>query len=164
MQAKIALEAAFGEGCVPAGVGLKVEIVGDRERDKHLFSPTFWFCCCRVCYSLTSRHSVIHADFSRFINSRSKKTGETIWLRARAVNTSTSHKKWYQVISDSPPAGPGKVISNPWSLCEQEFYEIPDMPQDTVRTNFWKSLRWMCGQKWPKFGWPDPTPDKNRNF
>jgi len=40
-QAKIALEAAFGEGCVPAGVGLKVEIVGDRERDKYLFAPTF---------------------------------------------------------------------------------------------------------------------------
>jgi 7,8-dihydropterin-6-yl-methyl-4-(beta-D-ribofuranosyl)aminobenzene 5'-phosphate synthase len=40
-QAKIALEAAFGEGCVPAGVGLKVEIVGDREHDKDLFAPTF---------------------------------------------------------------------------------------------------------------------------
>ena len=39
--AKIALEAAFGEGCVPAGVGLKVEVVGDREHDKHLFGPTF---------------------------------------------------------------------------------------------------------------------------
>ena len=39
--AKIALEAAFGEGCVPAGVGLKVEVVGDREHDKHLFAPTF---------------------------------------------------------------------------------------------------------------------------
>lgn len=30
-QSKIALKAAFGEGCVPAGVGLKVVIVSDRE-------------------------------------------------------------------------------------------------------------------------------------
>ncbi|KAJ6587029.1 beta-lactamase-like protein [Mycena vulgaris] len=38
-QCKIALEAAFGGGCVPAGVGMKVEVVGDRELDKRLFSP-----------------------------------------------------------------------------------------------------------------------------
>jgi len=40
-QAKIALEAAFGEGCVPAGVGLKVEIVGDRAQDINLFPPVY---------------------------------------------------------------------------------------------------------------------------
>lgn len=39
-QAKLALEAAFGEGCVPAGVGLKVEVIGNREDDKNLFPPT----------------------------------------------------------------------------------------------------------------------------
>jgi len=38
-QAKIALEDAFGEGCVPAGVGLKVEIVGDRAQDVKLSPP-----------------------------------------------------------------------------------------------------------------------------
>ena len=32
-QSKIALEAAFGEGCVPAGVGHKVNIIGDRAHD-----------------------------------------------------------------------------------------------------------------------------------
>ena len=37
LHAKIALEAAFGEGCVPAGVGLKVEILGDRAQDVNLF-------------------------------------------------------------------------------------------------------------------------------
>ncbi|KAJ4483300.1 beta-lactamase-like protein [Lentinula aciculospora] len=37
--AKIALEQAFGEGIVPAGVGIKVEIVGDREHDKRLAPP-----------------------------------------------------------------------------------------------------------------------------
>lgn len=40
-QAKIALETAFGEGCVPAGVGLKVEIVGDRTQDSSLFPPAY---------------------------------------------------------------------------------------------------------------------------
>ena len=40
-QAKIALEAALGEGCVPAGVGLKVEIVGDRAQDANLFPPVY---------------------------------------------------------------------------------------------------------------------------
>ncbi|KAJ6625530.1 beta-lactamase-like protein [Mycena sp. CBHHK59/15] len=39
-QAKVALEAAFGEGCVPAGVGLKVEVLGDRAVDERLFPPT----------------------------------------------------------------------------------------------------------------------------
>jgi 7,8-dihydropterin-6-yl-methyl-4-(beta-D-ribofuranosyl)aminobenzene 5'-phosphate synthase len=28
---KVALQEAFGEGCVPAGVGLKIEIKGDWE-------------------------------------------------------------------------------------------------------------------------------------
>ncbi|KAJ7076391.1 beta-lactamase-like protein [Mycena belliarum] len=36
---KVALEAAFGEGCVPAGVGLKVEVLGDRDLDKRLSAP-----------------------------------------------------------------------------------------------------------------------------
>ncbi|KAF8161195.1 beta-lactamase-like protein [Crassisporium funariophilum] len=40
-QAKLALEAAFGEGCVPAGVGLKVEVLGDREQDKNMFPPIY---------------------------------------------------------------------------------------------------------------------------
>jgi 7,8-dihydropterin-6-yl-methyl-4-(beta-D-ribofuranosyl)aminobenzene 5'-phosphate synthase len=40
-EAKVALESAFGEGCVPAGVGLKVEVVGDREQDKRLFPAVF---------------------------------------------------------------------------------------------------------------------------
>ncbi|KAH9485004.1 7,8-dihydropterin-6-methyl-4-(beta-D-ribofuranosyl)-aminobenzene-5'-phosphate synthase [Psilocybe cubensis] len=39
-QSKIALEKSFGEGCVPGGVGLKVEVVGDREHDGRLFPPT----------------------------------------------------------------------------------------------------------------------------
>ncbi|KAJ3806478.1 beta-lactamase-like protein [Lentinula aff. lateritia] len=37
--AKVALEKAFGEGAVPAGVGIKVEIVADREHDKRLALP-----------------------------------------------------------------------------------------------------------------------------
>ncbi|KAF8967865.1 beta-lactamase-like protein [Flammula alnicola] len=40
-QAKLALETAFGEGCVPAGVGLKVDVLRDRESDKALFEPTY---------------------------------------------------------------------------------------------------------------------------
>jgi len=40
-QAKIAFEAAFGEGCIPAGVGLKVEIIGDRAQDANLFPPVY---------------------------------------------------------------------------------------------------------------------------
>lgn len=39
--AKIALQEAFGEGCVPAGVGLKVEVKGDRMVDDKLFPPVF---------------------------------------------------------------------------------------------------------------------------
>ncbi|KAF7376235.1 hypothetical protein MSAN_00038700 [Mycena sanguinolenta] len=39
-QCKLELEKAFGEGCVPAGVGMKVEVVGDREFDHRLFAPT----------------------------------------------------------------------------------------------------------------------------
>lgn len=38
--AKVALEAALGEGCVPAGVGHKVEIDGDREAEKMIFPPS----------------------------------------------------------------------------------------------------------------------------
>ncbi|KAH7906021.1 beta-lactamase-like protein [Hygrophoropsis aurantiaca] len=40
-QAKVALEAEFGEGCVPAGVGMKVEVLGDREADKRLSPAVF---------------------------------------------------------------------------------------------------------------------------
>jgi len=40
-QAKIALEKAFGDGCVPAGVGLKVEVVGDKALEERLFAPSF---------------------------------------------------------------------------------------------------------------------------
>lgn len=38
-QAKVALETAFGEGCVPAGVGLRVDILGDEASEKMLFAP-----------------------------------------------------------------------------------------------------------------------------
>lgn len=37
---KVALEHALGQGCVPAGVGLKVEVEGDRGLDSALFAPT----------------------------------------------------------------------------------------------------------------------------
>ncbi|KAJ7045622.1 beta-lactamase-like protein [Mycena alexandri] len=37
---KVELEKALGDGCVPAGTGIKVEILGDRELDSRLFSPT----------------------------------------------------------------------------------------------------------------------------
>ena len=40
-QAKVALKAAFGEGCVPAGVGIKIDVVGDKEADKTVFPPTY---------------------------------------------------------------------------------------------------------------------------
>ena len=38
--AKVALEKALGEGCVPAGTGMKVEVVGDGEAEKGMFAPT----------------------------------------------------------------------------------------------------------------------------
>lgn len=37
--AKVALEAALGEGCVPAGVGIKVEVQGDPEGERMIFTP-----------------------------------------------------------------------------------------------------------------------------
>ncbi|PCH43466.1 hypothetical protein WOLCODRAFT_132776 [Wolfiporia cocos MD-104 SS10] len=37
---KIALEKALGEGCVPAGVGHKVEVDGDWEAEKAMFPPS----------------------------------------------------------------------------------------------------------------------------
>ncbi|KAI9569745.1 beta-lactamase-like protein [Boletus coccyginus] len=40
-QSKIALERAFGDGCVPGGVGMKVEIRGDREGDTRLLPAVF---------------------------------------------------------------------------------------------------------------------------
>ncbi|KIY53969.1 hypothetical protein FISHEDRAFT_68341 [Fistulina hepatica ATCC 64428] len=36
-QAKIALEKAFGEGCVPAGAGHKIDVLGNRDGDDRLF-------------------------------------------------------------------------------------------------------------------------------
>ncbi|KAG6918714.1 hypothetical protein DXG01_012199 [Tephrocybe rancida] len=39
-QSKLALEAAFGEGCVPAGVGLKVNIVGNKTQG-NMFPPVY---------------------------------------------------------------------------------------------------------------------------
>jgi len=39
-QCKVELEKALGEGCVPAGVGMRVEILGDRDFDSRLFAPT----------------------------------------------------------------------------------------------------------------------------
>lgn len=38
---KIALQEAFGQSCVPAGVGLKVEIKGDRVADDKLSSDVY---------------------------------------------------------------------------------------------------------------------------
>ncbi|KLO18414.1 hypothetical protein SCHPADRAFT_819894 [Schizopora paradoxa] len=38
--AKVALEEALGEGCVPAGVGITVNIEGDLKDDDRLFPPT----------------------------------------------------------------------------------------------------------------------------
>ncbi|KAH7888604.1 beta-lactamase-like protein [Phlebopus sp. FC_14] len=40
-QSKVALEATFGEGCVPAGVGMKVQVRGEREADSRLFPAIF---------------------------------------------------------------------------------------------------------------------------
>ncbi|KAH8078045.1 beta-lactamase-like protein [Cristinia sonorae] len=39
-QAKAALEKALGEGCVPAGTGIRVEVTGDGEVEKRIFAPT----------------------------------------------------------------------------------------------------------------------------
>ncbi|KAG6842170.1 hypothetical protein C0991_001663 [Blastosporella zonata] len=41
-QSKLALEAAFGEGCVPAGVGLKVNIIGDKTQERNMFPPVYY--------------------------------------------------------------------------------------------------------------------------
>lgn len=38
--AKVALEEALGEGCVPAGVGITVNIEGNAKADERLFPPT----------------------------------------------------------------------------------------------------------------------------
>ncbi|KAI6032946.1 metallo-beta-lactamase protein [Pisolithus orientalis] len=40
-QCKVALDSALGEGCVPAGVGVKVEVHGDRGQEDRLSCPTF---------------------------------------------------------------------------------------------------------------------------
>ena len=40
-QAKIALEKALGEGCVPTGVGHRVDIVGNRGDDERLLTPVW---------------------------------------------------------------------------------------------------------------------------
>ncbi|KAJ7217946.1 beta-lactamase-like protein [Mycena pura] len=39
-QSKVKLEAAFGDGCVPAGVGHKIEVLGDRALESRLFPAT----------------------------------------------------------------------------------------------------------------------------
>ncbi|KAI0790780.1 beta-lactamase-like protein [Abortiporus biennis] len=39
-KAKVALEHALGEGCVPAGTGIRVEVSGDWKAEKILFPPT----------------------------------------------------------------------------------------------------------------------------
>jgi len=39
-QSKVKLEAAFGDGCVPAGVGHKIEVLGDRASESRIFPPT----------------------------------------------------------------------------------------------------------------------------
>lgn len=38
--AKVALQHALGEGCVPAGTGMRVEVVGDGKAEKRMFAPT----------------------------------------------------------------------------------------------------------------------------
>jgi 7,8-dihydropterin-6-yl-methyl-4-(beta-D-ribofuranosyl)aminobenzene 5'-phosphate synthase len=38
-QAKIALEKALGQGCVPAGVGTTIEVRGDADGEQHMFAP-----------------------------------------------------------------------------------------------------------------------------
>ncbi|KAF8633458.1 hypothetical protein AX17_004627 [Amanita inopinata Kibby_2008] len=40
-QTKLALEAALGEGCVPAGVGHRVDIIGNRNHESQLFPPVY---------------------------------------------------------------------------------------------------------------------------
>ena len=37
---KIALEQALGEGCVPAGTGIRAVIEGDRKLDERMWAPT----------------------------------------------------------------------------------------------------------------------------
>ena len=40
-QSKVALQRALGEGCVPAGVGMKAEIRGDRQGDARLLPAVY---------------------------------------------------------------------------------------------------------------------------
>ena len=40
-QSKVALQQALGEGCVPAGVGIKVDIRGDRAAEARLLPAVF---------------------------------------------------------------------------------------------------------------------------
>ncbi|KAF9268955.1 hypothetical protein L218DRAFT_954379 [Marasmius fiardii PR-910] len=40
-QAKLALEKELGEGCVPAGVGIKIDLAGDREHEPRLGNATY---------------------------------------------------------------------------------------------------------------------------
>lgn len=37
---KVALERALGEGCVPVGAGIRVEVQGDPEGEALMFPPT----------------------------------------------------------------------------------------------------------------------------
>ena len=41
--AKVALEKALGEGCVPAGTGMRVEVLGSKEAEKAMHPPTIFF-------------------------------------------------------------------------------------------------------------------------
>lgn len=41
LAAKVALREAMGEGCVAAGVGMKITVVGSNEDDEKLWKPTY---------------------------------------------------------------------------------------------------------------------------
>jgi 7,8-dihydropterin-6-yl-methyl-4-(beta-D-ribofuranosyl)aminobenzene 5'-phosphate synthase len=40
-QAKIALEKAFGDGCIPCSTGMKMELWADRSMDDRLYCPSY---------------------------------------------------------------------------------------------------------------------------
>jgi len=39
-EAKVALANEFGQGCVPGGVGMKIEVKGDAASEERMFAPT----------------------------------------------------------------------------------------------------------------------------
>ncbi|KIJ92790.1 hypothetical protein K443DRAFT_420645 [Laccaria amethystina LaAM-08-1] len=54
-------------------------------------------------------------------------------------------------------------MSNDRSLCTKKSDESPDGPQacpDKILEISWKYMNQMCGQKPPKFRWPDPVRTK----